>query len=178
LTWTVTVTDAESPFAKLPRFQVTVPADSAPGHVDLTVTDPGGARSILPAAIEITPPNPIVANVAPASGNSNGGTPITIHGSGFAAGDRVVLGANVYPDGEPGGCTVVDGTTIQLVTAATPGGVFDAVVIDASGVEGRIALVLRRAAERGLESRGRHGDGGSASARRQLGPHGRQCHAV
>jgi hypothetical protein len=118
-------------------FQVTVPADAAPGHVDLTVTDPGGARSILPAAIEITPPNPIVANVAPASGNSNGGTPITIHGSGFAAGDRVVLGANVYPDGEPGGCTVVDGTTIQLVTAATPGGVFDAVVIDASGVEGR-----------------------------------------
>ncbi len=43
----------------------------------------------------------------------------------------------MYPDGQPGGCTVVGPTTIQLVTAPTQPGVFDAVVIDASGVEGR-----------------------------------------
>src|SRR5262249_13702505 len=60
-------------------------------------------------------------------------------GSGFAAGNRVVLGDVVYADGQPGGCTVVDAATIRLTTAPTPGGTYDAVVIDASGVEGRAA---------------------------------------
>lgn len=120
-------------------FQVTVPAGAPPGHSDLTVTDPGGTRSILPAALEITPANPAVLGVAPASGSSTGGTLVTITGSGFAAGDRVVLGQVAYEDGQPGGCTVVDATTIVLTTVPTQGGTYDAVVIDPSGVEGRAA---------------------------------------
>ncbi|HEV8111215.1 MAG TPA: IPT/TIG domain-containing protein [Planctomycetota bacterium] len=118
-------------------FQATVPAGAAPGHVDLTVTDPGGNSSTVPAAIEITPQDPQVNTVSPASGDAAGGTLVTITGVAFRAGARVVLGENIYPDGQPGGCTVVDANTIQLVTAPTAGGSYDAVVLDTSGVEGR-----------------------------------------
>jgi hypothetical protein len=120
-------------------FSVTVPGGAAPGHVDLVATDPGGNASILPAALEITPPSPRVTGVAPASGGAGGGTPVTITGSAFRAGSRAVLGENVYEDGQPGGCTVVDASTILLTTAATPGGTYDLVVIDPTGVEGRLA---------------------------------------
>jgi hypothetical protein len=119
------------------QFQVTVPAGAAPGHVDLVATNVAGDQSILPAALEITPPNPQVSSVSPGSGGSVGGTPLTVAGSGFRAGSRFVLGEHVYEDGQPGGCTVVDSATIQLLTAATPGGSYDAVVIDPTGVEGR-----------------------------------------
>ncbi len=124
-------------FGNAVTFQVTVPAGAAPGHVDLTATAVGNERSILPAALEITPPDPVVSGVSPGSGDEGGGTPVTITGSGFSAGSRVVLGENVYPDGQPGGCTVVDASTIQLVTAPTASGACDAVVIDPTGIEGR-----------------------------------------
>jgi MYXO-CTERM domain-containing protein len=48
-----------------------------------------------------------------------------------------VIGDVVYADGQPGGCTVIDPETIQLVTSATMEGLHDVVVIDPSGVEGR-----------------------------------------
>lgn len=118
-------------------FQVSVPSGEVPGHVDLTVTDPSGEVSILPAAIEITPPNPIVTLVSPNQGPAGGGTALTITGANFRAGARVVIGNRIYVDGAPGGATVVDGNTITLTTAATLPGTFDVVVIDETGVEGR-----------------------------------------
>lgn len=118
-------------------FEVIVPSGESPGHVDLTVTDPAGNTSILPAAIEITPPNPVVTLVSPNQGPTSGGTALTISGSNFRAGARVVIGNRIYPDGAPGGATVVDAGTITLTTAATLPGTFDVVVIDPSGVEGR-----------------------------------------
>jgi hypothetical protein len=118
-------------------FEVTVPSGAAPGHADLTATSPTGERSTVAAALEITPPDPSIASVAPSSGSPAGGALVTILGGPFAAGSRVVLGDVVYADGEPGGCTVVDPGTIRLVTAPTIGGLHDAVVIDPTGVEGR-----------------------------------------
>lgn len=118
-------------------FQVTVPVGSEPGHADLTATSLSGERSILAAALEITPDDPTVASVVPDSGSLAGGTALTIDGTGFAPGARVVIGDVVYPDGQPAGCTVVDAETIQLVTAATIEGLHDVVVIDPNGVEGR-----------------------------------------
>lgn len=118
-------------------FEVTVPSGAEPGHADLTVTSLSGERSTLVAALEITPDDPTVASVLPGSGSTAGGTALTIEGTGFAPGARVVIGDVVYQDGQPGGCTVIDAETIHLVTAATVEGLHAVVVIDPSGVEGR-----------------------------------------
>jgi hypothetical protein len=118
-------------------FQVTTPAGAAPGHADLIAVNSSGDTSILPAALEITPPDPTVISVSPPSGNKNGGTPLSIAGTNFRSGARVVIGGNVYVDGDPSGATVVDATTITLTTAATSTGAHDVVVIDATGIETR-----------------------------------------
>jgi hypothetical protein len=117
--------------------QVTLPSGEAPGHADLTVEDASGCLSILPGALEVTPVDPIVTSVVPGLGSAFGGTSVTIGGSGFRAGAHVVIGDQIYTDGEVGGCTVVDDANIVLVTAATLDGLHDVVVIDDTGVEGR-----------------------------------------
>lgn len=120
-------------------FQVTVPVGEPSGHVDVTVTNAQGESHTLVAALEITPPDPVVSVANPDDGPMQGGTAVTITGTGFRAGARVVLGGNVYADGQPGGCTVVDASTIALVTTSSPSGASDVVVIDPTGVEGRLA---------------------------------------
>jgi len=119
-------------------FGVTVPDGEPIGHVDLTVTNSSGDVSILPAALEITPPSPTVAGCVPAVGSINGGNDLSITGTEFHPGARVVIGDQIYTDGAPGGCVVVDSTSITLTTAATIAGVHDVVVIDSSGEEGRL----------------------------------------
>jgi hypothetical protein len=120
-------------------FQVTTPAGSTFGHVDLAVTNPSGDSSILPAALEITPRDPSVLSVTPSSGPKSGGTPLTIGGANFQTGARVVIGGNIYVEGDAHGTTVVDANTITLTTAPTSAGAHDVVVIDSTGVEGRAA---------------------------------------
>jgi hypothetical protein len=118
--------------------QVTVPADAPPGHCDLTVVNAAGERSVLVAGLEITPPDPSVVLVTPAQGDISGGTPLTIAGADFRPGARVVLGGEIYVDGAPGGCTVVNSGTITLTTRESAVGLSDVVVLDPTGVEGRI----------------------------------------
>jgi hypothetical protein len=117
-------------------FQVTTPAASPPGHVDLAVTNTGDS-SILPAALEITPRDPAVNSVTPSIGPKAGGTPLTISGSNFQSGLRVVIGENVYVEGDAHATTVVSSSTITLTTAPMSAGAHDVVVIDSTGVEGR-----------------------------------------
>ncbi|MFT6713041.1 MAG: hypothetical protein ACJAVJ_000314, partial [Planctomycetota bacterium] len=121
----------------LVQFSVTVPAGATLGHVDLQVVGPTGDLSVLPAAIQITPPTPTIATVSPSSGSDSGGTSMVIKGTSFEPGARVVLGDRIYEDGAVGGCIVADSTTILLTTKVTLPGLHDVVVIDASGLEGR-----------------------------------------
>lgn len=117
-------------------FEVTVPNGTPVGHVDLSVDN--GNLSVLVGAIELTPEEPIVTQVTPSTASPSGGVALTIQGTGFAAGARVVIGETVYEDGALEGCTVVDDTTITLTTiASSQVGTFDVVVLDDSGVEGR-----------------------------------------
>ena len=116
---------------------VTVPSDATPGHFDLTVTSSSGARDVLVGGLEVTPPDPGVTGVSPGSGDPAGGDSVTVTGTGFRRGARVVIGDRVYVDGVAGGCTVLDGETIALQTAETVAGTHDVVVIDPTGVEGR-----------------------------------------
>jgi hypothetical protein len=140
-TATVTASDPDlvlgvsSGFGSQISFQVTVPFSEPAGHVDLAVMDLG-RLSILPAALEITPPSPSVTSVTPSTGASGGGTAVTIGGANFEPGARIVIGDQIYVDGVAG-TAVVDSTSIQLTTLPTLGGMHDVVVIDASGVEGR-----------------------------------------
>lgn len=124
-------------------FQITTPIDSPPGHADLQLENLAGEHAFLTGAIEITPRDPLLASVDPAQGTKHGGTQLTLHGARFVPGSRVVLGTQIYVDGETDGCTVVDATTITLTTLATPAGDTDVVVIDPSGDEGRLAAGFR-----------------------------------
>ncbi|HED67123.1 MAG TPA: matrixin family metalloprotease, partial [Planctomycetes bacterium] len=123
-------------FGSSVSFQLTVPPGELPGHVDLIATSPTGEVSILPAGIEITPPTPTVTDVIPSTGAAAGGTPVTVKGTDFMPGSRVVIGNQIYIDGV-GGTSVVDPQTITLTTQAMVTGLHDLVVVDASGVEGR-----------------------------------------
>lgn len=119
-------------------FSATVPPGAAPGHVDLLATSGLGEQSILPGALEIVPIAPAVASITPSTSSDAGGTSLTILGRNFRSGLRLVIGDRIYEDGVIGGCTLVDSDTITLTCAPTAGGSYDVVVIDPSGVEGRL----------------------------------------
>ncbi len=117
--------------------QVDVPAGAAEGNFDLTVANPAGAAHTLVGGLEITPADPHVTSVSPVLATDAGGTLVTLFGTNFRAGQCVVIGSQLYPDGSEGGCHVIDAHTIQLRTHATDTGSYDVAVIDPSGVEGR-----------------------------------------
>ncbi len=123
-------------FGSQVSFQLTVPANEAAGNVDMMVTNLAGEISVLSGALEITPPSPTVATVSPILGSMGGGTTLTLTGSNFNPGTRVVIGDQIYIAGI-GSTVLVNSGTLQLTTNATPAGAKDVVVIDATGVEGR-----------------------------------------
>jgi hypothetical protein len=133
-------------------FSVGVPAGAPLGLVDLEVVNSSGKRSILPGALEVTPPDPVVQTVSPPTGAVDGSTAVIIKGLNFEAGASVVIGDRIYRDGELGGASVVDSTTIMLTTAATVAGVHDVVVIDSTGVEGRLVAGFTSAAIPSIDS--------------------------
>jgi hypothetical protein len=120
-------------------FRISVPADSPLGHVDLRAINPMGATSVLTAGLEITPPDPVVTTVTPSVGATGGGELITIAGANFRPGLRVVIGQGIYAEGQADGVELIDGNTLRLVTVPGGLGVAEVVVIDESGVEGRLA---------------------------------------
>lgn len=122
-------------FASSVSFQVTVPAGEEPGLVDLEVVDASGDRALLAGALEIVPPDPVVSTVVPGTASSQGGTQVTLVGTGFRSGASVVVGGMVLRDGKD--CTVVDASTIEFELPVCPPATYDVVVIDPTGVEGR-----------------------------------------
>jgi hypothetical protein len=119
------------------QFQVTCPAGVSLGHFDLSVTDPLGNFEILVGGLEVTPPNPTVTTVSPSAAIGAGGAVISLSGTGFRPGCRVIIGDQIYEEGQPGGASLVSSTSLRLVLAPTIGGLHDVVVMDRSGVEGR-----------------------------------------
>lgn len=120
------------------QFSAMVPASADGGHVDLIATSPLGERSVLPGALEIVPPSPLVLAVVPGAASDSGGADLTVTGSNFRGGLRLVIGERIYEDGVAGGCSVIDANTITLTAQPTAGGAYDVVAIDATGVEGRL----------------------------------------
>jgi hypothetical protein len=132
-------------FGSQVSFQLTVPDGELPGHVDVQVSNSLGELAVLTAAIEITPPSPVVTFVSPPIGGLSGGMPVAITGSHFNPGARVVIGDQIYTDGV-GGTSVNGSGQITLTTRPTIEGIHDVVVIDPTGEEGRMAQGFEAAA--------------------------------
>jgi hypothetical protein len=96
------------------ELSATTPAFTGYGEVDVEVTNPDGASSLLPAAFTYEPkPAPEITGLAPASGPTTGGTRVLIEGKNFAPGAAVYVGREPPKD-----LVVKSATEIQIVTAA------------------------------------------------------------
>lgn len=122
-------------------FTATVAADAAFDHVDLEVVDPSGALAVATGVFELTPADPVVASVEPPHASPSGGSSVLVRGSGFRHGVVLVAGPHIYEEGA--GLEVLDASTLRFTTREDAAGVRDVVVIDPSGVEGRLAGGLR-----------------------------------
>lgn len=131
-------------------FTAAVPQGELPGHLDLTVTDPGGSRSILCGGLELTPPDPLITLVQPIQADANGGATITVNGQDFRPGLRVVVGDRIYEEGTD--VVLTGSTSLRFQLESTVPGLHDVVVIDETGVEGRRVDALQATAMPILDS--------------------------
>jgi hypothetical protein len=99
------------------------------GAVDVTVVNVDGQSSTAAGAytfVLVVPPT-ITVPIAPATGPTNGATPITITGTQFQNGATVNVGSL------PASNVVVTATSITAITPALPAGVADVTVINPDG---------------------------------------------
>lgn len=83
--------------------------------------------AVGPVSVAMAEPSPTVTSVTPNSGSTAGGTPVTIIGSGFAAGVTVTIGDAATE------VVINSETEITARTAATVAGPAEVVVSDVSG---------------------------------------------
>ncbi len=79
-------------------------------------------------------PAPTVSGINPTSGTANGGTAVTITGTGFLAGATVSLGGTAAT-----GVTVVSSTSITATTAAHAAGAVNVVVTNTDAQSGTLS---------------------------------------
>ncbi len=122
-------------FGSASTLTATTPAHAA-GAVDVVVRNADGQTATLGAAFTFTQAAaPAVTGVAPASGSANGGTLVSISGTGFAAGASVSIG------GVPASAVaVLDASSMTAVTGAHAPGTGDVVVRNPDGQTGTLPL--------------------------------------
>jgi len=81
-----------------------------------------------------TNPAPSVTSITPSTGAANGGTAVTIAGTGFLPGATVILGGTAAT-----GATVVNDTSIAAITPAHPAGGVSVVVTNTDGQSGTLS---------------------------------------
>ncbi|MGW2207884.1 IPT/TIG domain-containing protein [Streptomyces sp. NPDC001781] len=106
------------------QLTVTVPAGAAAGPVGVTVTTAGGSNNGLSYVYVAVP---TVTTVAPSSGPTSGGTGVTITGTNLDSTDSVTF------DGTPAPFSVVNTTTLSVVTPPGAAGSVDVVVTNPAG---------------------------------------------
>ncbi|MBM4353089.1 MAG: hypothetical protein FJ109_04720 [Deltaproteobacteria bacterium] len=116
--------DAQSPdvfFVNSKKLRVVTPAHAI-GFADIAVRWPGGKTKILPSGF-LYKTDLAVKSVQPTLGPIAGGTPVTVTGSGFSDGLKLIFGRRAALD-----VVVVDETTVFAVTppgeSAGPADVF------------------------------------------------------
>ena len=111
------------------RLFVTIPAATATGTVDVTVTNPVGT-SATSAADQFTYLTvPVVMGISPASGPLAGGFTVTVTGTGFTRVDEVSFGAGIGAGGPATNLDVASDTQLTVeCPAATATGTVDVTV--------------------------------------------------
>ena len=88
----------------------TTPAHAA-GAVNVTVTNTDAQAGTLPSGYTYTNPAPTVGSITPNTGTANGGTAVTINGTGFLPGVTVSLGGTAATNVNLVGNTSITATT-------------------------------------------------------------------
>ena len=109
-------------------------AAHAAGAVNVVVTNTDGQNGTLTSGYTYTNPAPTVSSITPNSGTANGGTGVTIAGTGFLSGATVKLGGTAATN-----VTVISGTSITATTSAHAAGAVNVVVTNTDGQSGTAA---------------------------------------
>ncbi len=105
-----------------------------PGYYMLFLLNSSGVPSVAKfTKLGAGAPAPTVSAINPTSGTTNGGTPVTITGTGFLAGATVKLGGTAAT-----GVTVVSSTSITATTAAHAAGAVSVVVTNTDTQSGTL----------------------------------------
>jgi hypothetical protein len=121
----VTIDGVSVPFTQVSDTEIAfVTPPHAAGPVDVIVTTPGGDSNALPFTYV---PAPALTALAPEEGPETGGTEVTITGTDLGGATSVTV------DGEEVDFTVVDDTTITIVTPPHAAGPVDVVVTTPGG---------------------------------------------
>src|SRR5216683_401341 len=108
----------------------------AVGAVSVVVTNADSQSGTLANGYTFTSPNPAptVTALNPTSGTVNGGTPVTISGTGFLSGATLSFGGTAAT-----GVTVVSSTSITAITPAHPAGAVTVMVTNSDSQSGMLA---------------------------------------
>src|SRR5262249_39959421 len=110
----------------------TTPAHSA-GAVNVVVTNADGQSGSLPGGFTYTNPPPTVSAVSPTSGSVNGGTTVTVTGTGFLSGATVKFGGIAAT-----GIAVNSSKSSTATTPAHGAGTVDVSVTNSDGQSGTL----------------------------------------
>jgi hypothetical protein len=107
-----------------------------PGYYMLFILNSTGVPSVASSVLlnsSSSTPAPTVTSISPNSGTINGGTGVTITGTGFLGGATVSVGGTAAT-----GVTVVSSASITAATAAHPAGIVDVVVTNSDTQSGTL----------------------------------------
>jgi hypothetical protein len=110
----------------------TTPAHAA-GAVSVVVTNTDAQAGTLTNGYTYTNPTPAVSSITPNSGTANGGTSVTIAGTGFLAGATVSMGGTAATN-----VNVVNGTSITATTPAHAAGAVTVTVTNSDSQSGSL----------------------------------------
>jgi hypothetical protein len=111
----------------------TTPAHAA-GAANVVVTNTDNQSGTLSTGFTYGNPAPTVTSVAPISGSTSGGTPVTIEGTGYQSGATVSIGGTAAT-----GVTVVSSTSITATTPAHAAGAVSVVVTNTDAQSGTLS---------------------------------------
>jgi len=112
------------------------PAHAA-GAVDVVVTNTDGQSGTLSAGFTYTNPPPTLTAISPGSGTTNGGTSVTLTGSGFLPGASVTFGGTLATN-----VILNNNASITCRTPSHPAGVVSVTVINSDGQSATLTNVF------------------------------------
>ena len=124
-------------------------APHAVGPVSVVITNTDGQSGTLVNGYAYTNPGPTVTSITPNSGTANGGTGVTIAGTGFLAGATVSFGGTAAT-----AVTVTSSTSIGATTPAHAGGSVSVTVTNTDSQSGTLANGYTYTSSLGLLSAG------------------------